>query len=409
MLIKISYESKYSLSTVKDGENILTGMAVITDNVNRNAKDLFNKENNFLQNIKKLNEYYPNYQYADITQNTVLGILCRLIGEVRRLDSLNDTHPVLAIKNKIKFENKNTAFQNEVILLHTPLKEVQNNAGGVIPEEKSNHFLLTKNSLSETLLSVFDIKNQKELITILDGINNDDNSLFHTKYNGDIQANTFVIKHALFENIQPNMIKGFCFFENTNVLKEIGERLFFGEISKVAILEEYITSNINKPGFKPASITIERKKLEVSEVFNIGGFLFAKKLSFLRKHGLYEKEFETMLNTGKTSIKGLAPKSGNITIKDFYSNFVTDKKMSWSMPYSVEVKKDLFVQDDLKEFNTGVKLGVTKECGELTISLDLSLEEEVNFYKRIEAAGVNTFHLGKKGLAYVSDIVLEAL
>lgn len=408
MLIKILYESKYSLATVKNGENVLTGMGMITDGINKNVKEIFKKENNFLQNIKELNKYYPNYQYADITQNTILGILCRLVGEVRRLDSLNDNHPVLAIKDKIKFENKTTGFQNEVVLLHTPLKEVKNNAGGVIPEEKSHHFLLTKNSLSESLLSVFDIKNQAELIIILNGIKNNDHSLFETKYSGEVQANTFVIKHALFENIQPDIIKGLNFYEGENVIKELIGRVFYGEITKVKILEEYINSNIDKAEFKPATITDLRKKLGVNEIFNMGGFLFAKKLNFLRNNNLFEKEFENALNTGKTSIKGLAPNSGSITIKDFYTNFVTDKKMSWSMPYSVEVKKDLFVQADLKEFNTGVKLGVTKECGELIIYLDLSSEAAADFYKKIEAAGVNTFHMGKKGLAYVSDIILEA-
>lgn len=407
MLIKIAYESKYSLATVKNGENVLTGMAEITNGSNKSARDLFKKENTFLQNVKELNKYYPNYQYADITESTVLGILCRLVGEVRRLDMLDETHPVLALKDKVSFENKNTEFQNEVVLLHTRLKEVQNNAGGLIPESKSGHFLLTKNTLSETLLSIFDDKTQEDVLALLEAMKNNDLSLVETKYSGDVNASTFVREHSLSDENHLEVIDGLYFTDSVKVLKEVKGRLFWGDTSQVRLLESYILDNVDNPDFKPASITDERKKLEVDEIFNLWGFLFAKKIAFLRKNNLFEKEFETSLNTNKTSIKGLAPGSGSITIKDFYTNFVTDKKMSWTMPYSVDLKRDLFVKEDLPEFNPGAKIGVTKECGELIISLDLTEAQELDFYERIESAGVNTFHLGKKGLAYVNEIVLE--
>lgn len=409
MQIKISYESKYSLSTTHKGENVLTGMSTITEGINKNVKHIFKKDNNFLENIKELNKYYPNYQYADITQNTVLGILCRLVGEVRRLDCLDITHPIISLKNKISFKNENTSFQNETVLLHTPLKEVQNNAGGVIPEEKCNHFLLTKNTLSETLMSVFQYQNKEEIIQFLTDLNNNNDELFYSKYHDNINVKTFVIEHSKAETKQKEIIKGLEYSDGVYLIKEINERLFYGKITNVHSLENYIKNNIDKEGFKPATITEERKKYNVAEIFNIAGFLFAKKISFLRNNNLFFEEFEKSLNSNKTSIKGLAPGSGSITIKDYYSNFVSDKKLSWTMPYCVDIKKDLFEPNDLSEFNPGAKIGVTKESGNLTISLDLSLEEELFIYKRIENAGVGPFQLGKKGLAYVSDIILEKL
>ncbi len=407
MKITIEYESKYSLSTVKNGENILTGMAVITEGSNKNVQNIFSKNNNFLENIKELNKYYPNFQYADITENTVVGILCRLVGEIRRLDMLDNTHPVLKLRNKITFKNENVSFQNENVLLHTTLKEVQNNAGGLIDEAKSSHFLLSKNALSETLLSVFEIKNQSELIELLNGLKNNDPKFFYSSYLKPIKVDSFLKEHILADNTHKEIILGLDYHDGKNRLLEVNGRLFFGEDINVIALKNYILQGNDNPNFKPASITEERKKLNVDEIFNVFGFLFAKKISFLRENNLFKNEFETSLNGQKTSIRGLAPGSGSITIKDYYTNFVSEKKMAWTMPYSVALKKDLFVKNDLNEFNAGAKIGVTKECGVLTINLNLSKEEEEWVLEKIENAGVNTFNLGKKGLAYVSKIELE--
>ena len=405
MIIEIIYESKYSLSTVKDGNNVLTGMATITEGLNKTVKAIFNKDNNFLQNIKELNRYYPNYQYADISIDTVMGILCRLTGEVRRLDTLDQKHPILSLKEKVSFKNINTAFQNEVVLLHTPLKEVQNNAGGLIDPAKSDHFLLTKNPLSETLLSIFECDTQQKVMDLLNGMKDNNPGFFYTHYNGNIKADTFVREYSLSDENHKKIIAGLLFTDEINVLKEINGRLFFGKIDDVVSLESYILANINTEGFKPASINEERKKRNVDEVFNIFGFLFTKKILFLINNKLFESQFKTGLNS-KSSIKGLAPGSGSITIKDYYDNFVSNKKLSWTMPYSVDVKRDLFKQEDFAEFNSGAKLGITKECGRLIISIDLSSEKEEEFYTRIENAGVATFHLGKKGLAYINSITL---
>lgn len=405
MIIKISYESKYSLSTVKDGENILTGMAVISENPKKEVKHILKKDKSYLENIKELNKYYPNYQYADITKNTVIGILCRLVGEVRRVDSLDQNHPIISLENFISFENKNVTFQNEIVLLHTALKEVQNNAAGVIPDSKSNHFLLSKNTLSETLMSVFNYKTQEEILKFLNLLLNNDPSLFYNHYNGEIKANTFVVNYLNAEKNHGEVIKGIIFNENENTLKEIGGRLFFGKSEKVQELEKFIRFSEKKP----TDIKLKREQLEINEIYNIWGFLFSKKISFLTQNNLFKKELSNSLNRDKTSIKGLAPNSASMTIKDFYSNFVTDKKTSWSMPYSVDLKKDLFSTEDIEFFNKDSKVGLTKESGELIIKINVPLEQELDIYKKIENAGVNTFHMGKKGLAYVSDIILEKI
>lgn len=403
MKIKINYESKYSFSTKKNGDSIMTGMGVLTQNANKSTKEIFKKENTYLENIKELNKYYPNYKYSDITDNTILGILCRLVGEVRRLDSLKIEHPIISLKDKISFKNFNKTFQNEVILLHTPLKEVQNNAGGLVSADKSDHFLLNKNNLSETLLNVFTLKEQDEIIDLLRKMSNNDMEVFYSQYKEDIKINTFVKEMLLAEEKHKNIIQGFYFKSDDIVWKEIDKRLFKGKEFDINHLEKEVLNNIDNKKF---SIKEEIKELEVEEIFNIYGVLFAQKIEFLKRNNLFKKEFEKYLNS-RNSIKGLAPSSGGLTVKDYFNNFVDGKKMSWTMPYQVDVKKELFKKDDWKDFNTSAKLGITKESGYIEIYINVDKEEALKLYEMIENAGVNTFHLGKKGLAYIENIELE--
>lgn len=401
--IHILYDSKYSLSTTKNGESFLTGMAVLKDVKNINVKNIFKEENSFLQNVKELNKYYPNYQYADITQNTVMGILCRLAGEVRRLSDLDNNHPILKLKDKVTFENLNSSFQSETIQLHTEIKEVQNNAGGLISVEKSNHFLLTKNELSETLMSVFSLNSKEDIYDLLDSMKQKADKYITQKYKGEISAVTLIKEMGIKEEMFKDLIPGFFFEDVDGRYEEINGHLYFALPEKIENLKKFINENQN---IKPGDITKYRKEIEVDEIFNIWGVLFAKKIRYLLERKVFEKEFANSLNTKKTSIKGLAPNSGSLTVKDYYSGFVDEKKKSWTMPYAVDLKKDLF-EPGSKDFNFGAKVGVIKECGELIISLNIDNEEINELITRFENAGVATFQLGKKGLAYVDKITLE--
>jgi len=50
---------------------------------------------------------------------------------------------------------------------------------------------------------------------------------------------------------------------------------------------------------------------------------------------------------------------------------------------------------------------VTKASGELIITLNINQQEADNLKNMIDNAGVSSFYLGKKGLAYVKDIITE--
>lgn len=84
------------------------------------------------------------------------------------------------------------------------------------------------------------------------------------------------------------------------------------------------------------------------------------------------------------------------TKKDFMAKYTTGaKKLVWGNPYLLKEKKK----------GEGEVISVlTKASGELVIHLDISKERARDLEEKINNAGVSAFYLGKKGLAYVEDI-----
>jgi len=103
------------------------------------------------------------------------------------------------------------------------------------------------------------------------------------------------------------------------------------------------------------------------------------------------------MSTAITKVGGISGISNNgFTKKDFMNRFTTgDKKRIWGNPYIHE------------EFIKGVgktKHFMTKASGTLAIELSIEREKAKEIKNMIESAGVSSFYLGKKGLAYVSNI-----
>jgi len=103
------------------------------------------------------------------------------------------------------------------------------------------------------------------------------------------------------------------------------------------------------------------------------------------------------MSTAKTvngKIAGIS-KAG-FTKKDFMNRYTTgDKKMVWGNPY---IKKDYI------KGQGEVTSSIAKTNGLLTIDIDIDSDQAKDLKEKIEAAGVSSFYLGKKGLAYVTDI-----
>ncbi|RLL47513.1 hypothetical protein D9K79_05945 [Acinetobacter cumulans] len=82
--------------------------------------------------------------------------------------------------------------------------------------------------------------------------------------------------------------------------------------------------------------------------------------------------------------------------RDFMKNFITGKeKIIWGNPY---------LMTERKKGEGEVVSILAKASGKLTINLNISKEQARDLEEKIENAGVSSFYLGKKGLAYVTDI-----
>lgn len=84
------------------------------------------------------------------------------------------------------------------------------------------------------------------------------------------------------------------------------------------------------------------------------------------------------------------------TKKDFMNRFTTgEKKKIWGNPY---MRKE-FVEGEGK-----VVRMMTKASGQLEVEILVDREKALEIKNMIQNAGVSSFYLGKKGLAYVSEI-----
>lgn len=100
------------------------------------------------------------------------------------------------------------------------------------------------------------------------------------------------------------------------------------------------------------------------------------------------------VKTKNGNISGLSKRS--FTKRDFLEFFTTgQRKKIWGNPY---IKKERIKGEG------DVTFMLTKANGQLDITIDVDKEKSQNIIHLIEMAGVSSFYLGKKGLAYVSNI-----
>lgn len=98
--------------------------------------------------------------------------------------------------------------------------------------------------------------------------------------------------------------------------------------------------------------------------------------------------------TERGGLSGISKRS--FTKKDFMVRYTTGKKkLIWGNPYLLKEKR---------KGEGEVTSLLTKANGTLEIQLNISQEKARQLKDMIEAAGVSSFYLGKKGLAYVDSL-----
>lgn len=121
--------------------------------------------------------------------------------------------------------------------------------------------------------------------------------------------------------------------------------------------------------------------------------LYASAL-YLQIERLSKKYDLTNALTKSGGLSGISKRG--FTKKDFMDRYTTgSKKLIWGNPFLLKEKK--------KGEGEVVSI-LSKASGQLIINLNISKDKARDLEEKIENAGVSSFYLGKKGLAYVTDI-----
>lgn len=394
MKITIGYSSKYSNSFSEKETRKITAISLVAIKKPLDGKKVTINENDGYEDIMyKVNDVFPNFQYNPITKNTVLGIMSRLLGEVRYLNKFIESEPehiINKLNDKITFSMLDRNIFNEIIRISTPEKDDPSIGGGLISKECE--IFLNNNEYSEILYSVFNIVNleilEKFIIILEQSKDISDLKRFFTEnkilYSGIYEPCKFIER---FENNSKTM----GIFDNDFRNFKEGKKEITPQIEKyIAILKRIGKLNYGDEEyhFKPNFVNLA----------GIMVYLFAKFL-IRNKYNIVESFIEKNGN-----VKGIAEASGGLSSKNFYELFTKKKRISNS-PYFL--KSGTFDKKVNKEINQGdFSIGITKEDGTLEIYIDVSEEEAIELKERIDMVAVSTFQMGKKGLAYIKRIDL---
>ena len=335
MKIIIDYESSWRNSFL-DGDN---------------NEPLPKKGRKFVGSMTSLRKP-ENFIKRKITQDTVMGVLNRVIGDQRKLYQAraNDDYFFKDIDylntDKITF-NDNTLETNEMIFIRNISGSTDQNAfTGAI---KSNDVMFSSDYSAEfwgvLALSV------EELYQFI---------ISDQKVSRTIEANPISI------------------------------------ITKLHLLKK--EKAIVNEGLANEAVQFLSQKFEGTEYLNKKGDVVPISLycsSLYLQLGRLSKQFD--MSSAKTKAGGISGISKRgFTPKDFMNRFTTgEKKKIWGNPY---IRKE-----KVKDIGEVVSL-MTKASGQLEINIDISRDKAKEIKVMIENAGVSSFYLGKKGLAYVSDI-----
>lgn len=290
-----------------------------------------------------------NYIKRDISIDTVMGVLNRLIGDQRKLyQSRSDQSYFFAeLESAVSFHDQPKVINNEMTYIRNITGSTdQNSYTGMIKA----HDPMFKSDYSSEFWGIL-------------ALNLDEVCQF-------IISKKFVVKEI---NLDPLTI--------INRLDEL---------NKIKVVEN--VDSVNE------AFDILKNKFEKFKGINNKGLVFPIALycsALYLQLELLSSKYD--VSSGKTKAGGISGISNNgFTKKDFMSRFTTgEKKKVWGNPYIHEE----FVKGEGK-----TKHLMTKASGTLEIIIDVKREEAKKIKLMIDNAGVSSFYLGKKGLAYVDKI-----
>lgn len=334
MQIIIEYESSWRNSFL-DGSN---------------NEALPKKGRKFIGSMTSLKQA-ENFIQREITLDTVMGILNRLIGDQRKLYQARNqpAYYFADIEPLVSFEDKKTVSNNEIMYIRNMTGSTDQNAfTGAIKTDDV----------------MFSSDYSAEFWGVL--------ALDFTELCDFIIDNSLVIK-----TIQADPLSIIGRLEVLNKEKSVANE---GRISEArTVLNQHYpdAEYLNNKG-------------------NIAPIMFYCSALYLQLQHLGNRYDMSSAKTKSGRISGISKRG--FTKKDFMDRYTTGaKKTIWGNPY---IRKE-FIKGEGE-----TTLMLTKASGQIEINLDIDKDKAREIEAMIENAGVSSFYLGKKGLAYVDSLRL---
>lgn len=310
---------------------------------------------NFIGSMTALNDKKANnFKARSITKNTVMGILNRLIGDQRKLYQARNEpdyyfKEIEEILSDSDIKDIAVLDQETVFLRNTSGSTDQNAFTGMIKAQDKAFVSAFSSQLWDILFQDID--------TVIQFILDESYEL------------------KAFERILDPLIV-INQLEELNILKPME---LVGDLQKSY---EVIVKKFPEVDFK----------LTAKGLFTPISFYTAA--LYLQIFRLAQKYDLSEVLTKSGGLSGISKRG--FTKKDFMDRYTTgNKKIIWGNPY---------IKNDFLAGEGKVKNFLTKASGRLEITLHLSKDQARDLEEKIENAGVSSFYLGKKGLAYVTDI-----
>ena len=335
MKIIIDYESSWRNSFL-DGSN---------------NEELPKKGRKFIGSMTNLRNT-ENFKQREITIDTVMGILNRLIGDQRKLYQArteSSNYFFKDLESSITFEDvkgKQVITQEMTYIRNMTGSTDQNSFTGII---KSGDV-------------IFSSDYSKEFWGVL-----------ALDFN---RVCDFIIKDNIVDtNIELNPLAIIARLENLNKEKPVEDTGIAKEA--MAVLHKDF----------PDIVYLKNKEL-IMPISIYCSTLYLQLIRLSKNHDM---------DSAKTKAGGISGISKRgFTKKDFMNRFTTgDKKKIWGNPY-IRKKR-------IKGIGEVTSL-MTKASGRLEVEIPVERKQGKEIRGMIENAGVSSFYLGKKGLAYVSKI-----
>lgn len=316
-----------------------------------NDEPLPKKGRNYVASMTELKKP-ENYLQRSVSKNTVLGILSRLIGDQRKLYQARQSEYFYFsdIENIISFEDRPKVINSEIAYLRNMKGSTdQNSFTGMI---KVNDPIF-QSDYSKEFWSVLALDLDELCDFIIDDV--------PVKDSIKLDPISIMNRLDIISKIKP--------VEPEERIKETSDTL-------VLLFEKY--NPLNK-----------KEQQLILPMYCSALYLQLQRL---------EERYD--MSSARTKAGGISGISNNgFTPKDFMKTYVTGgKKLIYGNP---------FIREEYAKGEGKIKHTLTKASGQLEITLDIDDAKAKELKQMIDNAGVSSFYLGKKGLAYVSDIRLR--